>query len=60
MGLMIACVGDCDDIYNLANLPNLELLNYLNLGYLDCGPTGEKPMEKKIFFLRGSMEQWRV
>lgn len=59
MGLMTACVGDCDDIYNLANLPNLELLSYLNLGYLDRDPTGEKPIGK-FFFLRGSFEQWRV
>lgn len=49
MGLMTARVGDCDDIYNLANLPNLELLSYLTLSYLDCSPTGEKPMGKNFF-----------
>lgn len=27
MGLMTACAGDRDDIYNLANLPNTEPLS---------------------------------
>lgn len=52
MGLMTACAGDCDDIYNPANLPNLESLSPPRLSYLDCGPTGEKPMEIIFFFLK--------